>query len=247
MRIVVRASSSEVDQSNLKMLKKSQELYRLGKIHFRGTSRIHAETPMVGDQMGMRLGNSNTQLSGRRCLGIGPKWHSIERGKTHGNLEPGRKRADAFHYFSQEARTILEGTAIPSGACMRTEKLMTEISMAVFYVDEIKPQLPSSAGGAMKVPNDSGDLLVSEYRRIRRHPKSGIEYGVVIENLWLRPIMDVGTTEAARMGELQSDNGFIIPSSCLPIGLKQRNAQGRKTRKSMWRKHELIGIGPALV
>ena len=99
----------------------------------------------------------------------------------------------------------------------------------------------------MKVQNDPGNLLVSEYGRIRRHPKSRIEYGMAVENFWFWPSVDVGPREAARMGELQSDNGWFIPSSGLPIRLKQCGPQARETRKSVGCKQELIRIRPAVV
>src|SRR5262249_24510549 len=66
------------------------------------------------------------------------KRHRIDGTKSHANIQSWRFGADSRNGFTQEARTIFKTAAITPFAIYRREKFVTEITVAVFDIDEIE-------------------------------------------------------------------------------------------------------------
>src|SRR5207247_3860845 len=70
---------------------------------------------------------------------------------------------------------------------------------------EIEACLMGQARGALKILNNLADLLVAQHRIIVRNAQSRVQYRVVVEDAWLRAVVNVGATVPARMSQLQTN------------------------------------------
>src|SRR3984893_9015920 len=70
---------------------------------------------------------------------------------------------------------------------------------------------------------------------------------MMIENLWLGSVVDVGTAEAAGVSQLQSDKRPVIAAGCHAIGFEQCGAQVCQTRMGVRCNHELMRISSAFM
>jgi hypothetical protein len=70
--------------------------------------------------------------------------------------------------LAQESCTILEASAIVSRSRVAAEKLVAEITVAVFDIHEVEAQLPRRGCGEMKVFYDGANFSISEQRIVSR-------------------------------------------------------------------------------
>src|SRR4029077_19428226 len=109
----------------------------------------------------------------------------------------GRPTSNSFHDFTEEARAILKAAAVITRACMGAQKLVSQIAVTMFYINEVKTQFPGGARGAMKLLNNSPYFAVREdwIRIVDTHPS--IERGMMIENARFASQLMIRTTIAS--------------------------------------------------
>ena len=95
---------------------------------------------------------------------------------------PGAIGTNACHNFTQKTRAIFETTAVITFTSVRTQKLMTEISMTMLDVHELKTELASDASGGDEFVDDLTNLAISQYRIAVVDVDSPIEGWMMIKN-----------------------------------------------------------------
>src|SRR2546425_9475974 len=89
--------------------------------------------------------------------------------------------------------------------------------MAVFDVHEIEACLIGQARSALKVLNNLADLLVAQDRIVVRNTQSLIQDRVMVEDTWLRTVLNVGLAVPARVGQLQTNYQACVRANCAAV------------------------------
>ena len=124
-------------------------------------------------------------------------------------MSPGA-RGRTLDNLTQEARTILETSAVAPGTGVSAEKFVAQVAMAVLYIDEVEAQPTGQERGLVEVFNDGLDLRVGQHGKIRGQSQPPIEEGMMIENAWLRATVRVGAAVAAGVRKLQTDQQAVV-------------------------------------
>jgi hypothetical protein len=114
-------------------------------------------------------------------------------------------RANSLHDFAQKARAIFKAPAIGSAASVRAQEFVTKVAVAMLDIDKIKADLPRQCGGAMELLDDGFDLTVGENGIRVWQFQSPIKQRMAVQDAWLGSVVSIGTAEATRVGELESD------------------------------------------
>src|ERR1700686_1744576 len=145
---------------NSHLIEERQELFGFSEIRLDRVALVHAEFPAVGNQVGIVLGNSRTELARGRSRGIRSKRHGVENRNAHTDLQTPHVRTDAVPRFFKEARPVFHASAVDARARMSAQKFVTEVTMAMLDVDEIEAGFPGHMCCANKVCNDRANLTV---------------------------------------------------------------------------------------
>ena len=123
--------------------------------------------------------------------------------------------ANAFDDFSQEARSILEASAVIAFTNMRAQKLMPQITVTMFHVYKIKTDLASNLRRSVKRFDDPANLAVCEQRVIVRQSQSLVQKRVMIKYARRGAAIAFRATVPTRMRQLQTDKQIIRRACCL--------------------------------
>ena len=90
----------------------------------------------------------------------------------------GATDAHACRHFAEKTRAIFETAAVVACACVCTQKLVAEITVAVFDVDEVKAEIVCDTSGGDEVVDDlvgcrRQSVAVSCRLRLRARSSSG--------------------------------------------------------------------------
>src|SRR5580658_1371404 len=116
------------------------------------------------------------------------------------------ERADALHDLAKKARAAFERAAVTSLPRVSAQKFMTQVSVAMLDVHEIKTQLPGHECRPMEVFDDRLDFSVGEQRVIGGQPQTPVQYWMVIKNAWFRACVFIRAAVPARVGQLQTND-----------------------------------------
>src|SRR5260370_27614765 len=167
-----------------------QKLNGLGLIGMRRVSCVFAESPAIRKQIGVLLRNSRTrlsiQLAIRRLRRIGMERQGVKRGNAHATLQSRRRHANSLHNFAQKSRAILETSSVLPFPRVRAQKFVTQISVTMFYVDEIETEFGGNARRAVKFFDDSADFSIREKREIVPQTEPPIPNRMAIQSTRLR-------------------------------------------------------------
>ena len=121
-----------------------------------------------------------------------------------------RERANTFNDLTQKSCAVFETSPVGSIASVGAEKLMSEITMAVLDIDEIKSQIRGLDCRTVKILDDCSNLTVSEYRKIRRQFQTRIKKRMMVKNAWFGAFVIVRATVSPGVRQLHPDNQTAI-------------------------------------
>src|SRR5690242_1457061 len=93
---------------------------------------------------------------------------------------------------------------------MCAEQFMAQVTVAMFYVDEVETRLRGNDRSLVEIIDDSFQFRVGEHRIIRRNVQATIKDRMVIEDLWLRTIVRIWATISTGVRELQTDKQTVV-------------------------------------
>ena len=112
-----------------------------------------------------------------------------------------------------------------SGTVDGTEELVTQIAVAMLYIDKVKPGSLCQLSCPDKVFYQTGNVLVSHHRRVAGHPKSLVKNGMMVENSGFGASPIKRTINSSRMSQLQPDQQVVTITEILFMGSHQQFSQ----------------------
>src|SRR5262249_34903359 len=127
VRVVIWAARRNADEFNLQLVKQIEELKRLGQIDLQRVFSVAAEGVRVTALMA--LWNSAPIIAHL-------KRQKIDGARPPADHQARRVAAHACHKLAQKPRAVFQCAAVTAFARGRAQKLVTQVTVAVFQVNE---------------------------------------------------------------------------------------------------------------
>lgn len=177
--------------------------------------RIHPSSRSVSTE-GEGIGSFPVHRDAQAVLLILHERNQIEKTQTHRQIQPRTGFPDSGGDFPEEACPVFKGPAVRTFALDGAEKLVRQIPVRVFDVDEIESCLLGNDGTPDKSLYDFPDFPVREHIFL-----SAVEFFVQQRMciscgrqslLWI-----VRMGESAGMSQLESDQEVFVRSRAFPV------------------------------
>ena len=124
---------------------------------------VHSERIPIRKAMLKILRDAWTKFPRLRQLRVRPKRNEIKCAQPHSQFDVVSRAPNAGDNLPQNAGAILKRPAIRAGSCVRTEKLMKQVTVAVLDVDKICADLSCNTGGVHIRINQASDFPIGQY------------------------------------------------------------------------------------
>src|SRR6516162_8462169 len=192
--------------------------------------------------MVMDFGNSGPRLAVHRFRRIGAICNGVKRRKPHSDLQPRRIRTNTRYHFPQKAGSIFKAPSVLSLSCVRAQKFVTQIAVAMLDVDKIESQTLGEFRCPMKIRNDRFYLGVRQKWVIAGESEPLIQNRMMIQNARFGFCVTIRAAVPPRMRQLQPNDQPILRTSGAAVFLNQYPSQLRQSFLRMNCKHQLIRI-----
>src|ERR1700722_6635785 len=231
MRIVIGTRKRDVDKTHAEATQDLEQGFRLSQVILEWLIRVCPEAMTIRQRMLFR--NSRTERAGDR-LG----WIWLERQRVYGaqpdpDFQSGRFGPDTLDDLFQETGTVFETPAIGARPGDRAQKLVTEVTMAMFQIDKVKAALLRAFGSNDVIFDQTLDIVIAHQRPVGGVTEFPVKDRMIVNNHRFKALVVVRLAEPARMSELQTDNQNAFVAHGLPVGFGNDVAKFRNVALRM--------------
>ena len=172
---VIRRAGGGVDEADAEICAEGDEAVGFGEIDLPRIGGIDTEAEAIRQKVGKFFGNAGAGFARLGASGVGAVGDEIEQTEAHGGLDGVGSGLQTGHDRAQWARPVFERAAVAAGPLVGPQKLMQQIAVTVFDVDEVRPGLFGDAGGANVGVDEFVHVLIAEDLVVAGHVEFGIE------------------------------------------------------------------------